>query len=512
MPSCPRCKADVPGHARHCPTCGVRLPASRLAAEAAAVERLRAIAASRPGTSDSHATLMSGPRGPRAAQLDAATVPEVGLPAGLAEAALAATPAMGEAPDTAEEKRPAPTRPLPDGGEGARMMGLAAAQAEAPPDQGEAARVRPDPSNEPTLPLRDAGMPSVGETVDGYVVQAEIGRGGMGRVYRATHEVTGQQVALKMLLPKLIDQPRQKARFVNEAKVIARLDHPNLVPLLGFLQSDRRAFIVMPFVDGRTLDRLLRKEGRLTLTVAVDLFAQMCDGIAAAHELGVMHRDLKPSNVIVRPDGRVMITDFGIARAIGSEKLTLTGMVVGTAEYLSPEQASGTSRDDLRSDVYALGVLLYEMLTGQVPFRHPNAAQLLMKHVQSPPPPPRGIVPDLPEAVERALLRALAKAPDDRYPTIIAFKEALLAAANAGSTAPPPAVSPPKQSFRPLPMPVPTPAPESSPTAVPEPSPTAAAEPEAAGEASGGLVWQVAFAALLGVAIALGAWYLLEGR
>ena len=128
----------------------------------------------------------------------------------------------------------------------------------------------------------------------------------MGRVYRATHEVTGQQVALKMLLPKLIDQPRQKARFVNEAKVIAKLEHANLVPLLGFLQSERRAFIVMPFVEGRTLDRLLRKEGRLPLAVAVDLFAQMCDGIAAAHELGVMHRDLKPSNVIVRPDGRVI--------------------------------------------------------------------------------------------------------------------------------------------------------------------------------------------------------------
>ncbi|MCB9535868.1 MAG: serine/threonine protein kinase [Myxococcales bacterium] len=503
----------MPGHARHCPTCGVRLPASRLAAEAAAVERLRAIAASRPGTSDSHATLMSGPRGPRAPQLDTATVPEEGLPAGLAEAALAATPAMGEAPDTAEEKRPAPTRPLPDGGEGARMMGLAAAQAEAPADQGEAARVRPDPSNEPTLPLRDAGMPSAGETVEGYVIEAEIGRGGMGRVYRATHEVTGQQVALKMLLPKLIDQPRQKARFVNEAKVIAKLEHANLVPLLGFLQSERRAFIVMPFVEGRTLDRLLRKEGRLPLAVAVDLFAQMCDGIAAAHELGVMHRDLKPSNVIVRPDGRVMITDFGIARAIGSEKLTLTGMVVGTAEYLSPEQASGTSRDDLRSDIYALGVLLYEMLTGQVPFRHPNAAQVLMKHVQAPPPPPRGIVPDLPEAVERALLRALAKAPDDRYPTVIAFKEAMLAAATAGSTAPPPAASPPKPSFRPLPMPVATPAPvPPSAPALAEPPPPGAAEPEAAAEASGGLAWQVAFAALLGVAIALGAWYLLEGR
>ncbi len=473
------------------------------------MDRLRAIAASRPGGSDGHATLMSGPRGGR---LEPATVPEDGLPASLIDAALAATPALGSVPDTAEEARPEPTHPLPEGGEGARVMGLSAAHAEAPADQGEAARVRPDPAHETTLPLRDAGMPAVGETVAGYVVAAEIGRGGMGRVYRATHEVTGQQVALKMLLPKLIDQPRQKARFVNEAKVIARLDHPNLVPLLGFLQADRRAFIVMPFIEGRTLDRLLRREGRLPLTVAVDLFAQMCDGIAAAHELGVMHRDLKPSNVIVRPDGRVMITDFGIARAVGSEKLTLTGMVVGTAEYLSPEQASGTARDDLRSDVYALGVLLYEMLTGQVPFRHPNAAQVLMKHVQAPPPPPRGIVPDLPEAVERALLRALAKAPDDRYPTITAFKEAVLAAANAGSTAPPPAASPPKPSIRPLPMPVATPAP-APPTAADPPAVAPAAPPaEEQAEASGGLAWQVAFAALLGVAIALGAWYLLEGR
>ncbi|MGK0362530.1 MAG: tRNA A-37 threonylcarbamoyl transferase component Bud32 [Bradymonadia bacterium] len=271
------------------------------------------------------------------------------------------------------------------------------------------------------------GLVQPGDLVDGYVIKQEIGRGGMGRVYRAEHEVTGQEAALKMLLPQLVNDARLKARFVNEAKVLARLEHTNLVRLLGFIESQRRAFIVMPYVAGTTLDKCMQREGRLDMTAAFDLFSQMVDGLDHMHRHGVMHRDLKPSNVIIQADGKVKITDFGIARAVGSAKLTMEGMVVGTAEYLAPEQANGTLRDDLRSDVYSLAILLYEMLTGRVPFRHPSAAKVLIKQVSAAPPPPRTIRPEIPVGVEAALLRALAKKPDARFDSVVDFREAVAA-------------------------------------------------------------------------------------
>jgi predicted Ser/Thr protein kinase len=268
-------------------------------------------------------------------------------------------------------------------------------------------------------------MPQVGDRVEQYEIKAEVGRGGMGRVYLANHFLTGQEVALKMLLPQFSNEPRLRARFLNEAKVLARLEHPNLVPLLGFFEQGNRAFIVMPYVRGITLERMLRRQGRLSLDIVASLFDQLCAAIEHVHRHDFLHRDLKPSNVIVRGDGRVMVTDFGIARVIGTEKMTLPGMVVGTAEYLAPEQACGASRDDKRSDIYSLGVLLYEMVTGQVPFHHPNAGEVLQRQVSSPPPPPRTIVPDLTPELESVMLRALAKDPDKRFQTPQEFANVL---------------------------------------------------------------------------------------
>lgn len=268
-------------------------------------------------------------------------------------------------------------------------------------------------------------MPQVGDHIEQYEIKAEVGRGGMGRVYLANHILTGQEVALKMLLPQFSNEPRLRARFLNEAKVLARLEHPNLVPLLGFFEQGNRAFIVMPYIRGITLERMLRRQGRLSLEIIASLFDQLCAGIEHVHRHDFLHRDLKPSNVIVRGDGRVMVTDFGIARVIGAEKMTLPGMVVGTAEYLAPEQACGASRDDKRSDVYSLGVLLYEMVTGQVPFHHPNAGEVLQRQVSSPPPPPRTIVPDLTPELESVMLRALAKDPDKRFQTAQEFANVL---------------------------------------------------------------------------------------
>ncbi|MEZ4469201.1 MAG: serine/threonine-protein kinase [bacterium] len=283
------------------------------------------------------------------------------------------------------------------------------------------------PAVRPTRALLEPG-----DEVEGYRIEREIGRGGMGRVYAAEHAVTGQQVALKMLLPQLLGDARLKARFVNEAKVLARLEHPNLVQLLGFIDTPRAAFIVMPFVAGSTLDRVIQRHGQLPIDRAVHLFSQMCEGLDHMHRHAVMHRDLKPSNVLIQADDRVRITDFGIARAVGSQKLTMEGMVVGTAEYLAPEQASGTDRDNVASDQYAVAILLYEMLTGRVPFRHPSAARVLVKQVSSAPPPPRTIRPEIPAGVEAALLRALAKAPADRFSDVLAFRDAVVAALDGG--------------------------------------------------------------------------------
>jgi serine/threonine protein kinase len=307
--------------------------------------------------------------------------------------------------------------------------------------------------NAPVVPLRTTrSLLEPGDHVEGYRIEREIGRGGMGRVYLALHTVTGQKVALKMLLPQLLGDARLKARFVNEAKVLAKVEHANLVQLLGFIDGPQAAFIVMPFVAGVTLDRIIHKEGQLSTTQAFDLFSQMCEGLAHMHRHGVMHRDLKPSNVLVQEDGRVRITDFGIARAVGSEKLTMDGMVVGTAEYLAPEQASGTDRDDTRSDQYAVAILLYEMLTGRVPFRNPSAAKVLLKQVSAPPPPPRTIRPELPVGVEQALLRALEKKPTDRFPDVLAFRDAVAAGLNGEVALPapgratlPPSAAPPRR-------------------------------------------------------------------
>ncbi len=389
----------------------------------------------------------------------------------------------------AEDTKPEAPDPSPD---------LPPAERSIDPEEAEATRqdmprLRIVPG---VVPRRPDALPQVGDRIEGYEVLEEVGRGGMGRVYRARHELTGQEVALKMLLPRLAPDQLHRARFVNEAKVLAKLDHPNLVPLLGFLESHGRTFIVMPFVRGITLDQMVRRQGRLPQDVAIELFDQVGAGLGHVHSHRIVHRDLKPANVIVRGDGRAMLTDFGIARAIGADKLTATGMVVGTAEYLAPEQAAGESRDDLRSDVYALGVLLYEMLTGQVPFRHPNPAEVLRHHVSTPPPPPRLIVPEMPPALEAALLKALEKDPDARFRSVAEFRDAVrggvklikvpapgppadVGPAARGRAAARASAEPVVPVATPVPVPAARPAPAAQPTPTPRPAPRAQPEPRA---------------------------------
>jgi len=270
------------------------------------------------------------------------------------------------------------------------------------------------------------GQYDVGEVVDHYRIESVLGSGGMGQVFRAVHEITGQEVALKMLHQEKNDAPKERERFLNEARVLAQLDHPNLVPLLGFIEQADGIFIVLPFIDGETLEERLSRDGRPDLDTAVAMFDQLCAGLAWVHdEKNILHRDLKPANVMITEEGVVKLTDFGIARQVGDKAMTAAGMVVGTAEYLAPERASGTLRDDPRSDLYGLAVMFYEMLTGQPPFRDPNAAKVMLKHLNHLPPPPRGINPSIPGILEVEVLKALAKDPDERHPSVAAFREAV---------------------------------------------------------------------------------------
>ncbi len=420
MVRCPHCHASLADGARFCPACGGAVDD----AAGGAVDLARTMPASGlerfAGMALGEETMLDpGPVGGPTGLLQAARASAGGPPPAPSPPKPPPAPAPARAPRP--PPAPAPSRPPPMPAEPTGLADTAdpIPAVDVPP---AAAPVKPR-----TSAPRPGDPPAPGETIDGYVIEEEIGRGGMGRVYRATHGVTGQEVALKMLKPQ-VATGRVRERFVNEARVLARVDHPNLVPLLGFVDLPRGLFIIMPFVRGITLEQMLRRQGRLALDVVGPLFAGLCAGVAHIHAQSLLHRDLKPGNIIVQSDGQPRLTDFGIAREAGSQGLTATGLVIGTAEYIAPELANGTVRDDPRSDQYSLGCLLYQMLVGQPPFRHPNVGQLLVKHIQDPVPPPRTIAPDIPKAVEKVILKALAKAPDDRYPDVDALAAALKAA------------------------------------------------------------------------------------
>lgn len=284
------------------------------------------------------------------------------------------------------------------------------------------ARLRDDSLGvSPKTQVKQPGRLQIGDLFEGYHVDVLLGEGGMGRVFRGTHQITGQVVALKVLHPQLFSDERQKARFINEAKVLATLNHPGLVPLLGFHHAYGLICIIMPFVAGRTLYSILREVGSLPFEKTRYWLGEICGALAYVHNQDIRHRDLKPANIIIDDSDKVRLTDFGVSRVVNSDSLTMTGMVAGTAEYLAPEQATGSSKDDPRSDLYSLAVLLYQMLTGQLPFQHPEPAQILLKHLNTPPPPPRTIRPEIPETIEILLLRALAKSPDDRPSSVEVF-------------------------------------------------------------------------------------------
>jgi eukaryotic-like serine/threonine-protein kinase len=252
---------------------------------------------------------------------------------------------------------------------------------------------------------------------DRYEIVRRIARGGMAEVFLARDLLLDRPVALKILFPELSRDRNFVERFRREAQAAANLSHPNIVSIYDWGEEDGTYFIVMEFVDGKPLSQLIRTKGALPAQQAADIGAAVAAALAFAHRNGVIHRDVKPGNVLMDAAGNVKVTDFGIARAINAQdNLTQTGTVMGTATYFSPEQAQGFGVDN-RSDVYSLGVVLYEMVTGQPPFAGENPVSVAYRHVSEVPDPPRKINAKVPEAFESIVLQALAKAPDDRYAT-----------------------------------------------------------------------------------------------
>src|ERR1700694_4453356 len=250
---------------------------------------------------------------------------------------------------------------------------------------------------------------------DRYELSRLIARGGMAEVFLARDLLLDRPVALKALFPELSVDNSFVERFRREAQAPANLSHPNIVSVYDWGQADHTYFIVMELVDGQPLSAILRSEGPLLADRAAAIGADVALALSFAHSHGVIHRDVKPGNVLITPDGVVKVTDFGIARAANTtESLTQTGAVMGTATYFSPEQAQGL-RVDPRSDVYSLGVVLYEAVTGRPPFSGESPVAVAYKHFRENPAPPRQINPNIPAPFEAVLLQAMAKNPDDRY-------------------------------------------------------------------------------------------------
>jgi hypothetical protein len=259
-----------------------------------------------------------------------------------------------------------------------------------------------------------------------YELGPLLGQGGMARVHRGLDRQLRRPVAVKVLAPPLDRDKAFVERFRREARAAAGLSHPNIVAVFDSGSDDGTHYIVTELVDGETLAERLRRDGPMAPPEAVGVAVDVCHALAAAHERGVVHRDIKPGNVMLLPDGRVKVVDFGIARAAGSDTLTGTGVVLGSSAYLSPEQASGGSGDE-RSDLYALGCVLYEMLTGEVPFRADTPVATMYLHVNEDPPRPSTVRP-VPAKLEDVVMRCLEKDPKRRFGSAGQLEQALLAA------------------------------------------------------------------------------------
>jgi serine/threonine protein kinase len=269
-------------------------------------------------------------------------------------------------------------------------------------------------------------MPSlIGHRLGDYMVEAVVGRGGMATVYRARDQRLGRAVALKILAPQLSHDHRFRERFVRESRLVASIDHPNIIPIYEADEREELLFIAMRYVDGSDMRKLVQSAGPLPVARAYRLFTQIASALDAAHANGLVHRDVKPANILVTESDHVYLTDFGLTKSSSAEAgLTSHGHFMGTPRYVAPEQIRGLAVDG-RSDLYAFACVVYEALAGLPPFQRDTELALLYAHVSHDPPPLTPYRPDLPHAVNQVMSRALAKTPADRYPTCQAFVSAL---------------------------------------------------------------------------------------
>jgi serine/threonine protein kinase len=261
-----------------------------------------------------------------------------------------------------------------------------------------------------------------------YLIDEMLGQGGMSAVYKATDPNLRRVVAVKMIHTHLSDNPDFVKRFEEEAAAVAQLRHPGIIQVYDFNQDDDVYYMVLEFVPGETiqdhLKRLNENNRRLPVDKVMEYMANICDAVDYAHQRGMIHRDIKPANIMLNTQGQVILMDFGIAKIVGGHRHTATGAVVGTAMYMSPEQIRG-EQPDRRSDIYSLGVTLFEMVSGQPPFQADSAMTLMMMHVNDPVPDPRKLNPEVPEELITVIYKALAKNPNDRYQTAAEMASAL---------------------------------------------------------------------------------------
>ncbi len=264
----------------------------------------------------------------------------------------------------------------------------------------------------------------IGENIGPYRLVEQLGQGGMATVFKAYHPALDRYVAIKALHPALTNEPNFLARFQREAQVVGRLEHPNIVPIYDYSEHEGRPYLVMKFIEGETLKARL-KRGPLDKTELAKVVDSIGAALGYAHAQGVLHRDVKPSNVLLASDGRIYLADFGLARMAEAGESTISSdVMLGTPQYISPEQASGRRDLDNGTDIYSFGILLYELLVGKVPYIADTPYSIIHDHIYAPLPLPRSIKPEIPEAVERILLRALAKDRADRFPDIAALLDA----------------------------------------------------------------------------------------
>ena len=293
-----------------------------------------------------------------------------------------------------------------------------------------------------------------GQTLGPYRIINQIGKGGMANVYKAYQPSVDRYVAIKVLPTQLAESKEFATRFHQEARIIAMLEHPHILPVFDYGESDGIAYFVMRYLEAGTLKDRMEAGRPLPINEIDRIFTQLADALTYAHTHGIVHRDLKPANALIDSYGNIFLTDFGIAKLLesASPRLTQTDAVMGTPAYISPEQAQGQPVDQ-RSDIYSLGIILYEMVTGGVPFVADTPLAVLFKHISDPLPLPSRVKPDIPEAIENVILKALAKDPKDRFATasefVTAWKQALeevKAARQTRETVPP--VRPPETVVR----------------------------------------------------------------